>query len=251
PTYFASDVAYHRHKLGRGFSKLINVWGADHHGYVKRVEAGLEALGYPKGTLEVVLGQLVNLYRGGTPVRMSKRTGDMVTLEELVEEVGADSVRFFFLMRSTDSPLDFDIDLAKKRSDENPVFYVQYAHARISSIIRFAEDQGKGLKDSATVDLTLLKADSERALVRRLAAFEDLIETAASKRAPHLLTQYARELATAFHLFYHECRVVGNADQADASGASLDAARLYLVTCVRSVIANACNLLGISAPEKM
>ena len=250
-TYFAADIAYHRDKLNRGFKGLINIWGADHHGYVKRMQAAIQAFGYPKDTLEVILGQLVNLFRDGKPVRMSKRTGEMVTLEELLDEVGKDPVRFFFLMRSTDTPLDFDIDLAKKRSEENPVYYVQYAHARISSIIRFAQEKGLKVPGLDEVDLELLNEEPELDLIRKLAQFEEVVETAALKRTPYILTQYVRDVATAFHFFYHRCRVIGNKDSATGSGKNLDLARLFLIDCVKIILKNALELMGISAPEKM
>ena len=250
-TYFAADIAYHRDKLNRGFKGLINIWGADHHGYVKRMQAAIQAFGYPKDTLEVILGQLVNLFRDRKPVRMSKRTGEMVTLEELLDEVGKDPVRFFFLMRSTDTPLDFDIDLAKKRSEENPVYYVQYAHARISSIIRFAQEKGLKVPGLDEVDLELLNEEPELDLIRKLAQFEEVVETAALKRTPYILTQYVRDVATAFHFFYHRCRVIGNKDSATGSGKNLDLARLFLIDCVKIILKNALELMGISAPEKM
>ncbi|HZD60392.1 MAG TPA: arginine--tRNA ligase, partial [Anaerolineae bacterium] len=177
PTYFAADIAYHKNKLKRGFDKIINIWGADHHGYIGRIRAAIQALGYPVDRMEIIIGQLVNLLRGGEPVRMSKRTGELVTLDELLEEVGRDAVRFFFLMRSTDSPLDFDIELAKQESNENPVYYVQYAHARISSMVRFAEAEGVDL--SGKIKYHRLETEPELDLIRKLAEWPEVLERAA------------------------------------------------------------------------
>ncbi len=244
PTYFAADIAYHKNKLNRGFDKLINIWGADHHGYVQRVEAAIQALGYPKEKLEIIIGQLVNLWRGGEPVRMSKRTGEMVTLEELLQEVGPDAARYFFLMRSTDTPLDFDIELAKCQSSDNPVYYVQYAHARICSILKFAEEKGFSLPNIEDVNLDLLCEESELDLLRKLMELEEVIEICASRMTPYRLTKYAEEIASSFHVFYTKCRVI-------TESVELNKARLVLVDCVRQVLCNVLNLLGISAPEKM
>jgi len=244
PTYFAADIAYHKNKLNRGFDKLINIWGADHHGYVQRVKAAIRALGYPEDKLEIIIGQLVNLWRGGELVRMSKRTGEMVTLEELLEEVGSDAARYFFLMRSTDTPFDFDIELAKSQSSDNPVYYVQYAHARICSIIRFAEEKGFFSSDTKGVNLELLCEESELDLIRKLAEFEEVVETSASKMIPYRLTKYAEDLASLFHVFYTKCRVIGD-------DVELNKARLILVDSARQVLSNVLGLMGVSAPEKM
>lgn len=243
PTYFAADVAYHRHKFQRSYDRLINIWGADHHGYVKRVKAAAAALGFNPEKLEIILGQLVNLFSGGRPVRMSKRTGEMVTLDELISEVGADAARFFFLMRSPDTTVDFDIELAKSETQENPVYYVQYAHARICSIISFAQEQGVSLNlDRA--DVSLLQAEAETDLLKLLADFPDFVKRAALARAPHRLTTYLQDLATAFHAFYHQCRVV-------TDNKELTQARLALVWATAQVIKNGLTLIGVTAPTKM
>ncbi len=242
PTYFAADIAYHKNKFGRGFDRVINIWGADHHGYVARMKAAIEALGYPPEKLEVIIGQLVNLLRGGEPVRMSKRTGEMVTLDELLEEVGRDATRFFFLMRSTDSPLDFDIELAKEQSNENPVYYVQYAYARISSIIRYAKAEGIDL--SGEINYNRLETESELDLIKKLAEWPEILERVSRQRAPHPLTAYAQELAAVFHYFYTKCRVVGEDKE-------LSTARMSLSEATRAVLKSVLNMLGVSAPERM
>ncbi len=245
PTYFASDIAYHRDKIERGFDHLIDIWGADHHGYVNRMLAAMEALGSP-GCLEIIIGQLVNLKSGGQPVRMSKRSGEMVTFEELVDDVGVDAARFFFLMRGQDSAVDFDVDLAKEQSQNNPVYYVQYAHARISSILRYAREQGvsvdESLPDLAALDV--LREEEEMDLARKLFEFEELVRDAALDRSPHRLTHYAQEMAASFHFFYTKHRVI-------TSDAPLTRARLFLVLCSRQVLRNCLKLLGIEAPESM
>ncbi|MEG0070536.1 MAG: arginine--tRNA ligase [Raoultibacter sp.] len=257
-TYFMSDVAYHYDKLERGFDHLINIWGADHHGYVKRCEAMLEAWGRP-GALEVVLGQLVNLYRDGEAVRMSKRTGEMVTFKELIEEVGVDATRYLMLSRSSDQPIDFDIEAAKKKDASNPVYYVQYAHARICSILRrvapeaSVEAVGAGTMtmDELTEQLIPIDADlsrlvepSEIALMRTMSAFGELVTQAARDRAPFRLTHYAQDLAGTFHQFYTTCHVIGE-------DAELQAARLYLLDATRIVLEESLGLLGVSAPTVM
>lgn len=242
PTYFAADIAYHKNKLNRGFDKIINIWGADHHGYVGRMKAAIQALGYPADKMEVIIGQLVNLLRGGEPVRMSKRTGEMVTLDELLEEVGRDAVRFFFLMRSTDSPVDFDIELAKQESNENPVYYVQYAHARISSIIRYAEAEGVNL--TGKINYHRLETEPELDLIKKLAEWPEILEWAARQRALHPLTAYAQELAAAFHYFYTKCRVVSEDEE-------LSAARMALSEATRTVLRSVLRMLGVSAPDRM
>ncbi len=244
PTYFASDIAYHRDKMLRGFELVIDIWGADHHGYVPRMMAAMEAMGFGSGHLEVLLGQLVKLYRGGEPVTMSKRTGEIVTLEELLDEVGVDAARYFFLQRSADSPLDFDIELARRESPENPVYYVQYAHARICSILRYAEESGVDTSDPSEEDIDTLNTESEMDLLRKLAELEEMVEFCAERRAPHRLTGYAEELASAFHAFYRDCRVVTEDE-------SLTRARLFAVKGVRQVLEIVLGLLGVAAPEKM
>lgn len=254
-TYFAADIAYHKDKFDRGFDRVIDIWGADHHGYVKRMEAAVAALGHP-GKLEVVIGQLVNLFRDGEVVRMSKRTGEMVTFEDLLDEVGPDAARYFFLRRSTDQPLDFDIGLAKEQSNENPVYYVQYAHARICSILRKAagaDTTDESVDVSAVtatlmsedIDLSPLSSEPELALMRKLAEFSEVVEIAAQQRAPYKLTRYAEDLAAAFHQFYTLCRVV------DPGEPALTAARLYAVDATRLALAGVLALVGVSAPERM
>jgi len=245
PTYFASDIAYHMNKIDRGYDHLINIWGADHHGYIARMQAALTAQGHP-GILEIILGQLVNLKRDGEPVRMSKRTGELVTFDELLAEVGRDVARHIFLTRSQDSALDFDITLAKQESMENPVYYVQYAHARICSILRYGKEQGIALGDEAPdlETLRLLEEEEEIGLCLKLFEFEELVRDAALDRAPHRMTRYLEELAAAFHVFYNRHRVISD-------DASLTAARLFLVRCTRQVLQNALDILGVSAPDRM
>jgi len=245
PTYFAADIAYHLDKARRGYWRLINIWGADHHGYVRRLQAAMEAQGYP-GKLEVILGQLVNLKRGGEPVRMSKRTGEMVTFRELLKEVGKDVARYIFLTRSQDSPLEFDIELAKAESMENPVYYVQYAHARICSIMRYAEEKGVrtvgGIPAPQVLDR--LVAEEEIDLALKLFEFEELVRDAALERAPHRLTRYLEDLSALYHLFYQRHRVISDDPE-------LTEARIFLSLCTRQVLANGLRLLGVSAPERM
>lgn len=245
PTYFAADIAYHLNKIARGYQHLIDVWGADHHGYVARVQAALKARGHPD-VLEVILGQLVNLKRGGEPVRMSKRTGEMITFDELLEEVGRDVARYLFLTRSHDSALDFDIELAKKESMDNPVYYVQYAHARICSILRYGEEKGvrPGEGTPPMETLRLLGEDEELELALRLFEYEEMVRDAALARAPHRITTYLEELAAAFHQFYNRHRVISDDED-------LTTARLFLSLCTRQVLQNGLRLLGVSAPEKM
>lgn len=241
PTYFAADIAYHRNKFERGYKKLINIWGADHHGHVARLKGAMTALGYPGDDITVILMQLVRLYRGGELVKMSKRSGKYVTLEELIDEVGKEAARYFFIMRSPDSALDFDLDLAKAESSDNPVYYVQYAHARICSILSVAGVDTPKAKD---VDLSLLKEENERVLIRKLAEWPQEVADAARELAPYHLAYYAKDLANAFHSFYNSCKVL-NDDNA------LRDARLALVDCTRITLRNVLDLLGLSAPERM
>ncbi len=243
PTYFAADIAYHRDKFERGFDRVINIWGADHHGHVARMKNAMQAVGYDPDRLTVLLIQLVRLYRDGEIVRMSKRTGTTVSLDELIEEVGRDAARFFFIMRSPDSHLDFDLDLARKQSQENPVYYVQYAHARICSIFRQAEAAGAVIPAPETVDFSALD-EEERALVHKLAEFPEEIRTAAEALAPHRIARYVQELAGSFHSFYNHHRVLSD-DKA------LQDVRLTLLSCVRITLKNALSILGVSAPEHM
>jgi len=242
PTYLAADIAYHDDKYRRGYGRLINIWGADHHGYVARVKAAMAALGHDPAQLTVLFLQMVSLYRDGDLVKLSKRTGETVTLRELMEEVGVDAARYFFIMRSLDSQLDFDLDLAKKRSNENPVYYVQYAHARISSIFRQAGELGLTPADGA--ELALLKEDTEIALIKKLAVYPEEITRAAAEYAPQRIARYSYELAGAFHSFYNQCRIVGREKP-------LASARLALVTATRHVIRHSLGILGVSAPEQM
>lgn len=248
-TYFTSDMAYHYDKVQRGFDRLVDIWGADHHGYIKRCEAMMEAWGYP-GMLEVVLGQLVNLLRDGEPVRMSKRTGEMVTFEELVNEVGVDATRFLMLSRSSDQPVDFDIEVAKKQDSSNPVYYVQYAHARICSVLRKASGDDSSADElaeriiPAEVDLSPLVHESELALMRKLDDFGELVACAARDRAPFRLTHYAQQLASLYHQFYTNCHIIGE-------DAAIRDARLALSDAARIVLSLSLGLLGVSAPERM
>jgi len=242
PGYFASDIAYHYDKfVKRGFDKVINVWGADHQGHVPRMFTMMEALGLDPARLTIIIYQLVTLKRGGEVVRLSKRTGDMITLREVQEEVGVDAIRFFLTARSADSQMDFDLDLAKEQSDENPVYYVQYAYARICSILRYAENLDGG------GDVSLLKHPSELALIRQMLRLPEFVRTAAEGLAPHYLAYYAQELASAFHSFYRDCRVVSS----DPADLEISKARLKLVEACRLVLRQVLELMGISAPEVM
>jgi arginyl-tRNA synthetase len=244
-TYFASDIAYHLEKRERGFERLIDVLGADHHGYIARVRAGLEAMGEPGDCLEVNLVQFVSLFRGGEKVPMGKREAQFVTLRELRDEVGNDACRFFYLMRSHDQPLDFDLELAKSRTNENPVYYIQYAHARICSVMKqldargFEFDREEGLANTA-----LLSGEHEQAVLNSLTRYPEALELAATNRAPHALVHYLRELANTFHTYY-------NAEQFIVPDPKLRNARLALVEAVQQVIRNGLTLLGVSSPESM
>lgn len=244
PTYFASDIAYLWNKLvERGFERAIYVWGADHHGDVPRLKAAAPALGLDPDRIVVILYQMVNLKRGGEDVRMSKRTGEFVTLRELLEEVGPDPIRFMLLTRTVDATMDFDLDLAVEQSEKNPVYYVQYAHARIASILRYAAEQGW---DVETVgDLSLLTHESELNLIRKMLEFPEVVALAATQLAPHHLTFYAMDLASTFHAFYRDCRVV------DVAEPALTQARLALVKAAQLSLARTLRLLGVKAPERM
>lgn len=244
PTYFAADIAYHRHKFERGFDWVINVWGADHHGHVARMKGAMQALGYDPDRLDIVLMQLVRLYRKGNLVRMSKRTGTTVSLDELIEEVGKDAARFIFVMRSPDSHLDFDMELAKQQSQENPVYYVQYAHARICSIFRQARAAGVDMRPLEEIDATRLTEPEEWALLRKLADFPEEIKIAARTLAPHRIARYVLDLAGLFHSFYNHHRVI-NEDR------ELQQARLLLMAATRITIKNSLQVLGVNAPEQM
>lgn len=242
-TYLTPDIAYHKDKLERGFEKLINIWGADHHGYIARMKAAIEALGYKKEQLDVQIIQMVNLYQGGEKVKMSKRTGKAVTLRELMEEVGIDATRYFFVMRSTDSHLDFDMDLAVSKSNENPVYYVQYAHARLCSMLRQGEEQG--FTFDASTDLSALSSEKAYDLLKAIGDFPLAIAEAAEKQAPHRMTNYVHDLASTLHSYYNAERVIDEADKEATS------ARLALMKATQITIKNALALLGVDAPEKM
>jgi arginyl-tRNA synthetase len=244
PTYFAADCAYLREKFARGYDRLIYVWGADHHGTVKRLQGAVQAFGYELDRVEFILYQLVALYRGGEPVRMSKRTGDIITLDEVLDEVGPDAARYTLLTRSTDTALDFDIDLVKSQTLENPVYYVQYAHARIASILRYAEEHGVALEPFEKVRAEELVHETELDLLRKIAEMTEQVRFAAEGRAPYRLTRYTEELAADFHRFYTECRVV-------TEDPELTQARLHLSAASRQVISNVLAILGVSAPESM
>ncbi|WP_040287588.1 arginine--tRNA ligase [Sporosarcina koreensis] len=241
-TYLTPDIAYHEDKLRRGFDTLINIWGADHHGYIPRMKAAIQALGYDRDTLEVEVAQMVQLYKDGEKFKMSKRTGKAVTLRELVELVGLDAARYFFAMRSGDSQMDFDLDLAVSKSNENPVYYAQYAHARISSILRAAAEQGFA---ASMEHVDLLKAEKEIELLKKIGDFPQIVGDAARLRAPHRITTYIQELAATFHSFYNAEKVL------DPDNRELTEARIALVTATRTTIANALKLVGVAAPDRM
>lgn len=245
PTYLLPDIAYHRDKFARGWSELVDLWGPDHHGYIARMKAGLQALGHAPEEFDVLIVQQVNLLRGGEVVKMSKRSGRLIEMAELLEEVGVDAARFLFLTRSINSHLDFDMDLAVSRSEENPVYYVQYAHARISSILEKAAAEGADVAaEVADGDLALLTEPEERALMRALATFPETVAGAAEAFEPHRIPAYLRDLAAAFHPFYHKHQVVG-------PPGGLQGARLALCQAVRTVLADGLGLLGVSAPSRM
>lgn len=243
-TYVTADIAYHYDKLQRGYTKLIDILGPDHHGYIGRMKAAIQALGYGEDALEVLILQYVALLRDGQPVKMSKRAGEFVTMQELLDEVGTDAARYFFLMRSPESHLDFDLNLAVEQSSENPVFYVQYAHARICSILRQAEEAGVAIPTSEQADLSLLTEEAEVNLIKKLGDLPEEIVLATVKREPHRIARYALDLASIFHSFYTHCHVLGEE-------APLRDARLVLVKCVQIVLKRSLGLLGISAPEQM
>ncbi|MFB5679231.1 arginine--tRNA ligase [Paenibacillus terreus] len=243
-TYLTPDIAYHRDKYARGYDIIINIWGADHHGYIPRMKAAMEALGNDPDKLKVLIAQMVSLFQNGEKVKMSKRTGKAVTMEDLMDEVGVDAIRYFFTMRSMDSHLDFDMDLAISTSNENPVFYVQYAHARVCSVFRQAEEQGINVLPLSEVNLSRLNAEHEYDLLRKIGELPDEVSTAAASYAPHRMIRYVYELASMFHSYYKAERVITeDAEQAQA--------RLALLAAVRTVIANVLRLVGVTAPERM
>mgnify|MGYP001123427449 CR=1 FL=1 len=244
-TYFASDIAYHMDKLERGFERVIDVWGADHHGYIPRVKAALTALGDNAERLDVLLVQFAVLYRGGEKVQMSTRSGDFVTLRQLRKEVGRDAARFFYVMRRCEQHMDFDLDLAKSQSADNPVYYVQYAHARVESVLHQAADRGMAIEPSGgTTNLERLVEDHEQALLKTLVRYPEVVETAALNEEPHQLTNYLRELANDFHSYY-------NAHQFLVEDSALRDARIKLILATRQVLRNGLGLIGVSAPEQM
>jgi arginyl-tRNA synthetase len=243
PTYFASDIAYHYDKfVRRGFDRVIDVWGADHQGHVSRMKAAVTALGVDPGKLEILIYQLVSFRRGEEVVRLSKRSGNIVLIRDIVDEVGADAARFFFLSRSADSQMEFDLELAKRQSSENPVYYVQYAHARIAALLDNAAEKIGTYDDG---DVSLIKHPAELELVRRMLQLPELVEQMAKSMEPHHLPHYAGELATAFHAFYTECRVI------DADEPALSKARLKLAAAAKTVLARALTLMGMTTPERM
>jgi arginyl-tRNA synthetase len=243
-TYFTSDIAYHRKKIEKRYDELIDIWGADHHGYIPRVKAVIEALGYPKERLKVLLVQMVNLLRGGKPVQMSKRAGEFVTLREVIGEVGADTTKFIFLTRRPDSHLDFDLEVAKAQSSENPVFYVQYANARINSIFAHAKEKNINTDRLYDADLRLLSVYEELRIIRKLLIYPMIFEGAVNTHEPHRITFYLQELSGMFHPYYNKCRVISD-------DIELTRAKLALCEAIRIVLQDGLEILGISAPEKM
>jgi arginyl-tRNA synthetase len=244
PTYFTSDVAYLKNKYDRNFEKLIYVWGADHHGYVPRLKSVNKAFGHPDDAVDVLLIQMVNLLRDGKPVQMSKRAGTIITLREIMDEVGVDATRFFFVMRRCDSTLDFDLELAKKATSENPVFYVQYAHARICSIYRELEERGVALPRIEEFDVSLVTDQSEINLAKAISRLPEEVEKSADEFAPHRIAYYATELAEAFHSFYNSQRILGVEEPVMKT-------RILLMEAAKITLKNVLGLLGVSAPEKM
>ena len=244
PTYFASDIAYHQDKYQRGFEKVIDIWGADHHGYIQRMKAAVQALGYPEDSLGVLIVQFVTLIKDGKEVGMSTRGGEFITLKDLIQEVGKDVARYFFLMRSYDSHTEFDLDVAKSQSMENPVYYIQYAYARICSIIKKAEQAGMKIDKSKVINLQLLDKEEEFELIKKLSSLKEVIKKAALTWKPHLLTTYLYDLASSFHKYYTVHRIITEDEE-------LTKARLLLIDCTRIVLFNTLRLLGISAPESM
>lgn len=240
-TYFASDIAYHLEKLDRGYDKIINIWGADHHGYIARVKASIKALGHDPDKLEVLLVQFANLYRNGEKVSMSTRSGSFVTLRELCEEVGIDAARFFYVLRKSEQHMDFDLDLAKSKTNENPVFYIQYAHARICSVIKQSSNK---YSDSSSFNLSLLDNESEVSLMKLLNRYKGVLQSSAVNYEPHVLAYYLRELAGSFHSYYNSTEFL-------VDDKTIRGSRLLLIKAVKQVLSNGLNLLGVGAPESM
>lgn len=244
PTYFASDITYHYNKFSRGFSKVIDIWGADHHGYVPRMKAAIEAMGFPRNALEVLLIQLVTLSREGKPVAMSTRAGEFVTLAEVIEEVGVDAARFTFLLRRHDSPLDFDLELVKKQSSENPVFYVQYAHARICNILQHMSDEGIDMPDADKIELGLLNSEDELRIIKKILQYPAVLINAARSFEPHRIAYYLNEMAGLFHSYYNKSRII-------SEDLPQTYARVALVRILKNIFKNNLEILGVSAPENM
>ena len=242
-TYFASDIAYHLEKLDRGYDKIINVWGADHHGYIPRVKASIEALGHNSDKLEILLVQFANLYRGGSKVQMSTRSGSFVTLEDLRAEVGNDAARFFYILRKSEQHMDFDLDLAKSKTNENPVYYIQYAHARISSVFKQADEKELEL-DVSQANLSLLTEEIEKDILRELSRFRSVLESSAIQYEPHQLAYYLRDLSNHFHSYYNACKFI-------VDDKNLTQARLALINATQQILKNGLSILGVGAPESM
>ena len=242
-TYFASDIAYHLDKLDRGYDKIINVWGADHHGYIPRVKASIEALGHNSDKLEILLVQFANLYRGGSKVQMSTRSGSFVTLEDLRAEVGNDAARFFYILRKSEQHMDFDLDLAKSKTNENPVYYIQYAHARICSVFKQADEKELEL-DVSQANLSLLTEEIEKDILRELSRFRSVLESSAIQYEPHQLAYYLRDLSNHFHSYYNACKFI-------VDDKNLTQARLALINATQQILKNGLSILGVSAPESM
>ena len=242
-TYFASDIAYHLDKLDRGYDKIINVWGADHHGYIPRVKASIEALGHNSDKLEILLVQFANLYRGGSKVQMSTRSGSFVTLEDLRAEVGNDAARFFYILRKSEQHMDFDLDLAKSKTNENPVYYIQYAHARICSVFKQADEKELEL-DVSQANLSLLTEEIEKDILRELSRFRSVLESSAIQYEPHQLAYYLRDLSNHFHSYYNACKFI-------VDDKNLTQARLALINATQQILKNGLSILGVGAPESM
>ena len=242
-TYFASDIAYHLEKLERGYDKIINVWGADHHGYIPRVKASIEALGHDPNKLEILLVQFANLYRGGSKVQMSTRSGSFVTLEDLRAEVGNDAARFFYILRKSEQHMDFDLDLAKSKTNENPVYYIQYAHARICSVFKQADEKELEL-DVSQANLSLLTEEIEKDILRELSRFRSVLESSAIQYEPHQLAYYLRDLSNHFHSYYNACKFI-------VDDKNLTQARLALINATQQILKNGLSILGVGAPESM
>ena len=242
-TYFASDIAYHFDKFERGYDKIINVWGADHHGYISRVKASIDALGHSPDKLEILLVQFANLYRGGSKVQMSTRSGSFVTLEDLRKEVGNDAARFFYILRKSEQHMDFDLDLAKSKTNENPVYYIQYAHARICSVFRQANEKEIEV-DHGQANLSLLTEGIEKNIIKELSRYKSVLESSAIQYEPHQLAYYLRDLSTHFHSYYNACKFIVEDKQ-------LTQARLSLIHATRQILINGLSILGVSAPESM